>query len=255
VRRGSETIARQQGDLSAKVAELTAVNAQNVALHQRVRRAAERATALNENFLQRLSADLHDGPGQDLGYALMRLETVSAGCTRNGECVAANLGPVRVAVQAALSDLRAISADLQLPDIQHLTLPELVARVVRDYEVKTGAKVQLECALHGNVDAVVRTKITLCRVLQESLANVYRHAGGTSCTVNVLADGDNLVIEVRDAGPGFHPAHARKGRLGLAGMRERVEVVGGTFKIESVAGRGTVVRAVLPLRSREETHV
>lgn len=257
VRRGSQTIAWQQRDLSAKVSELTTVNAQNAVLHQRVRRAAERATALNENFLQRLSADLHDGPGQDLGYALMRLETVSAECSgvRVAEELERNLGPVRIAVQAALADLRAISADLQLPDIQHLTVVELVARSVRDYEGKTMAKVQLECTLADDVAASTRIKITLCRVLQECLANVYRHAGGDNCRVSAHGEGETLTIEVKDSGPGFHPGHgARKGRLGLAGMRERVEIVGGTFSIQSGAGRGTTIRAVLPLWAREEAH-
>jgi signal transduction histidine kinase len=254
VRRGSETIVRQQKDLSEKVAELTALNEQNTALHQRVKRAAERATALNVNFLQRLSADLHDGPGQDLGFALMQLKTVDSTCPApdSPRCPAGTLAPVRAAVQSALDDLRAISADLQLPDIRHLTLPELVARVVRDYEAKTGSKVQLACSVH-DVPASSRIKITLCRVLQESLANAYRHAQGKNCHVTVTGDDDNLAIEVRDEGPGFQPGNGRRhGRLGLAGMRERVEVVGGTFTIQSAAGQGTVVRAALPLASREE---
>jgi signal transduction histidine kinase len=254
VRRGSETIVRQQRDLSEKVAELTALNAQNNALHQRVRRAAERATALNENFLQRLSADLHDGPGQDLGFALMQLKTVDTGCPAIDEpkCAAGSLAPVRAAVQSALDDLRAISADLQLPDIRHLTLPELVARAVRDYETKTATKVQLECAA-PDVPASTRIKITLCRVLQESLANAYRHAQGKNCSVSVTGDEDNLLIEVKDEGPGFQPGTGRRhGRLGLAGMRERVEVVGGTFTIQSAAGQGTTVRATLPLSAKEE---
>ena len=68
-------------------------------------------------------------------------------------------------------------------------------------------------------------------------------------------EGETLTIEVEDSGPGFQPGHgARKGRLGLAGMRERVEIVGGTFSIQSGAGRGTTIRAILPLRSREEAH-
>jgi signal transduction histidine kinase len=256
VRRGSDTITRQQHDLSDKISELTMLNAQNAMLHQRVKRAAERATALNENFLQRLSADLHDGPGQDLGYALMQLKTVGSCAGAQGEnCAAGNLAPVRVAVQAALTDLRAISADLQLPDIRHLTLAELAARAVRDYESKTTCKVQLECAI-ADVPVSVRIKITLCRVLQESLANVYRHAQGNNCRVWVKGDTQTLTIEVRDDGPGFHPGSSRRnGRLGLAGMRERVEIAGGTFAIESAAGKGTIVRAVLPLAAREEMHV
>jgi signal transduction histidine kinase len=255
VRRGGETIARQQAELSAKVAQLTGLNARNAVLHQRVRRAAERATTLNENFLQRLSADLHDGPGQDLGYALMRLESAGSECEGcdNPRCVASNLAPVRVALKSAMADLRAISADLQLPDIQDLSVPELVARFVRDYESKTMSKVELDCTVGVDVPASSRIKITVWRVLQESLANVYRHALGDRCRVSVRCDGDALTIEVKDEGPGFLSATGgRKGRLGLAGMRERTEVVGGTFEIESVAGKGTTVRAVLPLQVREE---
>jgi signal transduction histidine kinase len=256
VRRGSETIVRQQKDLSEKVDELTALNEQNTALHQRVKRAAERATALNESFLQRLSADLHDGPGQDLGFALMQLKTVDNSCpmSKAGRCPASTLAPVRAAVQSALDDLRAISADLQLPDILHLTLPELVARVVRDYEFKTSCKVQLESSI-PDVPASTRIKITLCRVLQESLANVYRHAQGRNCRVRASGDIDSLVIEVKDEGPGFEPAKSHRqhqSRLGLAGMRERVEVVGGTFTIRSAEGQGTMVRATLPMASKEE---
>ena len=254
VRRGSETIVRQQRDLSEKVAQLTALNAQNSLLHQRVKRAAERATALNENFLQRLSADLHDGPGQDLGFALMQLKTVEPNCGAAGtpKCPATSLEPVRVAVQSALNDLRAISADLQLPDIRHLSLPELAARSVRDYETKTGSSVHLECTV-PDVPASMRVKITLCRVLQESLANVYRHAQGKNARVRVSGDAETLGIEVKDDGPGFQPGQNRRhGRLGLAGMRERVEVAGGTFTIQSAAGQGTTVRATLPLTTNEE---
>jgi signal transduction histidine kinase len=258
VRRGSETIVRQQRDLSDKVSQLTTLNAQNSLLHQRVKRAAERATALNENFLQRLSADLHDGPGQDLGFALMQLKTVNTQCPGAGSasCAAGKLEPVRVAVQSALTDLRAISADLQLPDIRHLSVPELTARAVRDYESKTSSKVQLECSM-ADVPASMRVKITLCRVLQESLANVYRHAQGRNARVKVSGDSETMVIEVKDDGPGFQPGNSRRhGRLGLAGMRERVEVAGGTFTIQSAAGQGTTVRATLPLTtSEEELHV
>jgi signal transduction histidine kinase len=257
VRRGSRTIVRQQNDLSDKVAQLTALNAQNTVLHQRVKRAAERATALNENFLQRISADLHDGPGQDLGFALMQLQTIDCcyaakDCAQ--PCIAQGLAPVRVAVEAALTDLRAISADLQLPDIDHLSLAELAARAVRDYESKTASKVQLQCSI-PDVPASGRIKITLCRVLQESLANAFRHAHGKNCRVMVKGNAESITIEVSDEGPGFQPGGGRrKGRLGLAGMRERVEVAGGTFTIESAIARGTTVRAVLPLASREELH-
>jgi len=255
VRRGSETIDHQQHDLSEKVMQLTELNAQNSVLHQRVKRAAERTTALNEHFLQRISADIHDGPGQDLGFALMRLKSVSqtpeCGCAGQ-KWLDENLAPVRAAVQAALTDLRAISGDLQLPDIEHLSVEQLAGRVVRDYESKTTAKVDLETCVAG-VQASERVKITLYRLLQESLANAFHHAKCENCRVVLSADEHSLRIEVMDDGPGFDlRAAMEKGRLGLAGMRERVEVLGGTFELVSGAGKGTTIRASLPLISTEE---
>jgi signal transduction histidine kinase len=255
VRRGSETIDHQQHDLSEKVMQLTELNAQNSVLHQRVKRAAERTTAMNENFLQRISADIHDGPGQDLGFALMRLKSVSqtteCGC-EGQQWLAENLAPVQAAVQAALTDLRAISGDLQLPDIDHLTVEQLAGRVVRDYESKTTAKVGLQSSVSG-VNASERVKITLYRLLQESLANAFHHAKCENCRVILTADEHTLRVEVADDGPGFDLRVAmEKGRLGLAGMRERVEVLGGTFELVSGLGKGTTIRASLPLISLEE---
>jgi signal transduction histidine kinase len=254
--RGSRTIDRQQNDLGEKVMQLTELNGQNAVLHQRVRRAAERATSLNENFLQRLSADIHDGPGQDLGFALMRLTSLddaAVGAPRPGQAwLGENLAPVRAAVQAALADLRAISSDLQLPDIEHLTVAELAARVVRDHESKTTAKVRLESSI-PNVTASMRVKVTLYRLLQESLANAFRHAKCDNCRVVLGSDSKGLTVAITDDGPGFDPrAVHEKGRLGLAGMRERVEVLGGTFELVSGPGVGTTIRASLPFISSEE---
>ena len=76
VRRGSQTIDAQRRELGERVAELSRLLERNAQLDARVRGAAARATAVNERFLRRISADLHDGPGQDLGFALMRLEAM-----------------------------------------------------------------------------------------------------------------------------------------------------------------------------------
>jgi len=251
VGRGSRMISRQRRDLSDKIVQLTALNRQNDLLHERVRRAAARTTELNERFLQSVSADIHDGAGQDLGFALMRLNSIGDVCSRDGAppgCLMEHARPVRTAVQSALTDLRAISANLKLPDIQHLTLGEIAARAVRGYEQKTATKVTLVNALPPAVSAPVRVKITLYRLLQESLANTFHHARCENCRVELKADAQSLTVEVTDDGPGFDlQAALRKGRLGLAGMRERVEILGGTFELDSVRGKGTTIRVTLPL--------
>lgn len=260
VRRGSQTIEQQRLALNEHVAKLTAMNAQNEQLHNRVRRAAASTTALNETFLRRISADLHDGPGQDLGFALMRFESISDSLTgsQNGperrQAATEALRPIHSAVRSALADLRAICEGLQLPDIDTLHLNEIAARAVRDYEGKTGAKVLLT-ATDINTATSLPVKIALYRLLQESLANGFRHAPGVEQQVDIrLADGRLLVV-IRDKGPGFDPnAAVGQGHLGLIGMRERVVVLGGTFEILSRPAQGTVIRVNLPLVVPEMTY-
>lgn len=253
VRRGSRTIIDQQGQLSDKVDQLTVLNEQNTQLQERVIRAAERATALNEDLLQRISADIHDGPGQDLGFALMQLKNMEDSCSTDSQLQPAawakNLGQACIAVQSALTDLRAISADLDLPDIGQLGLAEIAERVVRDFQVKTGCRVTLTASI-PDVAATFRVKVTLYRLLQESLANTFRHAQGKDCRVLLQGNAGVLIVEISDQGPGFDPQAAlQKGRLGLHGMRQRVEVLGGSFDLKSGYGAGTMIRVTLPLNS------
>jgi signal transduction histidine kinase len=257
VRRANNTIIGQQRDLRDKVAQLTALLAQNEQLHDRVRRAAARTTALNERFLHRIAADLHDGPGQGLALGLMRIETLAEVCgacpigVAEGRDVGAEFRTVHSALQSALDDLRAISGGLRLPEIERLSLAETARRAVRDYERKAGLEVTVA------VDDVpsegpLPVKITLYRLVQESLANGFRHGGASGQRVDVTCRDGELVVEVADNGPGFDPRRvADEGHLGLAGMRERVEILGGTFDVQSALGRGTVIRASLPLAPLE----
>lgn len=258
VQRGSQTIERQQADLNEKVAQLTSLVAQNEVLHKRVWRAAASTTALNENFLKRLSADLHDGPGQDLSFALMRFEAVSRargqGSAPAPAAGLAEIESVHAAIDSALKDLRAISGGLRLPEIDRLGITEIAERAIRDYEGKTGIRVRLQATAPQKA-APLPVRIALYRLLQESLANGYRHAGGRGQCVVLSYDGADVLIEIGDEGPGFDLAEAaHKGRLGLTGMRDRIEVLGGSFAVESESSRGTTIRVRLPLTVPEVEH-
>jgi len=260
VRHASNTITAQQTELKEKVTQLTALLAQNEQLHERVRRAAARTTALNERFLHRIAADLHDGPGQSLALALMRMETLADSCSNCPATIAQErtvgdeFRTLHSALQAALDDLRAISGGLHLPEIGQLSPVETARRAVGDYERKAGLAIALR------VDDVPRgaplpVKITLFRLLQEALANGFRHGGRAEQRVTLSTRDGQLLVEVADGGKGFDPGAAvAEGHLGLAGMRERVEILGGTFSVQSASGQGTVIRASLPLAPLEAEH-
>lgn len=259
VGRAGDTIDRQQAALSRQVAQLTDLLGQNEALHQRVQRAAARTTALNERVLRRISAELHDGPVQDIGLALLRLDNVVAqvGDGKTGgddeTAIAHDLDMVQTSMQRALLEIRALSSGMGVPQLSELTLPETLARAVRVHQQRSGTVVTL--ALDGTPErASLPVKITLYRLVQEALHNAYRHAGGIDQRVTLCYDAGRLHIEVADGGAGFGRADSVVGddHLGLAGMRERVESLGGNFRVESAPGQGTRVIADLSLAGEEE---
>ncbi len=253
VSRASNTILFQQSELQEKVLQLTGLLGQNEQLHSRVSRAAARTTALNERFLRRIAADLHDGPGQDLALALLRIDEladVCATCTAflvKRKAANEDFGTIQSALRSALTDMRAILAGLRLPEIGQLSITETVERAVRDYERKTGATVGL-MVTEVPVEAPLSVKITLFRTLQESLANGFRHADGAGQRVSIAGEEGQLIVEISDDGPGFNKrAVLADDHLGLVGMRERVEILGGTFELESAHNNGTLIRVRLPL--------
>ncbi|MCA9945724.1 MAG: sensor histidine kinase [Anaerolineales bacterium] len=250
VGRASNTIVSQQNELEENVTRLNELLQQNEVLNGRVRRAAARTTALNEKNLRRISADLHDGPAQDLALALLRIESLSEAFDDSQPEASKDFRTIRMAISSAMNELRTISAGLRLPEIAPISLSETIQRAIRDFEQKTQANVTLT---QGTLpeQAPLPVKITLYRVLKESLANSYRHAEGAGLTVRIYHEThlpEELVVEISDSGQGFNLQDtAVYNRLGLVGMRERVELLGGRFELHSAIGHGTTIRATLPL--------
>jgi len=254
VRRASDTIEQQRATLNEQISRLTELLAQNRELHDRVRRAAGSVATLNERFLRRIGSELHDGPAQDLGLALLKLDALVGRWEQSQAATGfvEALTSIQSALQNAQKEVRAISTGLSLPQLVELSLRETVIRAVRAHERRTGSRVKLEVAPLPE-QAALPVKITVYRVLQESLNNAYRHAGAANQSIRVFMDGDLLALEVSDEGPGFVPQSSAtfNGHLGLAGMRERVESLGGTFSVKSELGKGTQVTARLVLRAEE----
>jgi signal transduction histidine kinase len=252
VRRGSETIESQREQLKTKLDELSQVLQQNHKLHDKIRLAAVHTTTLNEQFLRRIAADLHDGAAQDLALGLMQFESVA----RKWEARAAEAGEgasldeiamVRTALQSSLRELRSTCVGLQLPEIDRLDAFEVAARAAQDFERKTGSNITVS---HDGTSAQPAwpVKTTMYRLIQEALGNGVRHGRASHLKVDLSCDADSILLEVGDNGCGFDTTHvAAAGHLGLAAMRERVELLRGWVVVSSAPGQGTLVRARLPM--------
>lgn len=253
IQRISNTIRRQQQELTRQVAQLTEVAEQNRELHERVRGAAARAVALNERVLRRLSAELHDGPAQEISLALLRLDHLSALLSAQPDPARAaelehEVALVEGSLRRSLDEVRAMSAGWSLPPLAGLTVAQTIDHVARAHRRRTGEPLDV-ITRNLPLQAPLATKIALYRIIQEALTNAWRHAGGRDVRLTVQPDGGQLRVEVADAGPGFDPARVNGAgeHLGLTGMRERAESLGGRFHVASAAGQGTQVVALLPL--------
>lgn len=253
----NQTIEHQRHALEQKVIELHTLLGQNEGLRQRLIVAAKRNATLNERSLRRLSAELHDGPAQDLGFALIKLEsgeidkTAQALSGETHEKYTKELEVIHSSIARALNEMRAIAGGMCLPELEHISLADTLKRAARSHQRRTQSNVavQLEPSLE-TMSVPLPVKITLYRIAQESLMNAFKHGGGKGQCVSLTANAEELVLEVSDAGPGFEVEGAfSSNRLGLSGMRERVESLGGQFQIDSIKGQGTTVQARLPLHN------
>lgn len=245
----------QQNELEDQVLQLQDLLNQNETLHQRVRRAAARATTLNEQYLRQISSDIHDGPTQDLALALLRIDPLSDVIQDklNNPKISKDFNTIRNALESAMNEIRTISSGLRLPELDRMTPEEVMRRSIHDYEKKSRTNVSMDLDKLPDT-AEVSVKITLYRVIQEALNNGLRHSGGNDQIVKSRGVLDELEIEIADSGPGFNPqATILDDHIGLTGMRERVEVLGGRFQIESSEDSGTKVSVCLPLKPVVDT--
>ena len=213
-------------------------------------RLLRRTNSAIEAERNRIARDLHDGPVQGVSAASLSLEAallmIKAGDAERGIDV---LHKIRLELAGEADALRRLMSGLRPPVLEERGL----IPALRDTLVRFGSEQGVGTEFSGSLAVDVPTDLeTLAyRVVQEALTNCSKHAGATHVSLHVEADQNQLRVEVEDDGQGFESTQAREflrlGRVGLASMRERVELASGTFTVRSSPGRGTTISAALPL--------
>lgn len=250
VLRGSSTIESQRRALKGRVNELNELLRENTTLSQRVQRASQQVAALNEQFLRKVGADIHDGPLQLLGYASMRMDSATIrGNVDTFPDRSEEVEKIKKSLEEAIAELRSICRGLVLPEIETLPIEKVIEHVVAGYQSRTGAEVELSTT---PAPFSVPTSVRICayRFTQEALNNGWTHAHGKGQSVRQEVVGNMLKISVGDRGPGFDPCYIEQGRLGLAGIRQRVESIGGRLEVET-SPCGTTLVLCLPVMNTE----
>jgi signal transduction histidine kinase len=195
-----------------------------------------------------MAAELHDGPIQGLtrlGLALERSQLR----LRRGQLEAGRglLADAQESLAAEVQSLRQIMATMRPPVLEERGLVSALCDYVEVVRQQAGISCTVAAKLPERLPE--DTEIVLYRVVQEALTNVARHARASKARVELTETAEAVVLEVHDDGVGFDPATEQLSGLdhfGLAGMRERVELAGGTWTVWSRPGAGTVLTASLP---------
>lgn len=259
-KRGEEALRRAHDELEQRVrertAELSSANAMLVEQIAERRRAEEELRKLSHKLVdvqeserRDIARELHDEIGQLLTGLKLALET--SPLLKNGEAKK-EMEQTRAIVNELMARVRDLSLNLRPAMLDDLGLLHALLWRFERYAAQTGIRVisNLE-GLKGIEGERMRPEVELAayRIIQEALTNVARYAGVGEVKVNVAADAENLSIQVIDHGRGFLPkaALASGDSSGLAGMRERARLLGGSLTIDAAPGAGTTLTALLPI--------
>ena len=184
-----------------------------------------------------------------LGFAALRLDALRDAA---GAKAAPAVDEVARAVKDSIAEIRTISRGVSLPDIDRRSLPDLVQGLADAHKARTGVSVGVDCFVDTGIDLPEAAKICIYRFVQEGLNNGWRHAEGRGQSVKLRLKGDDLTLSVSDRGPGFvspPPGPGADGTtLGLAGLADRVESLGGQFVARNRDGGGAELTMTLDLR-------
>lgn len=203
----------------------------------------------------RISREIHDGPIQDLFGLTFQMAGLRSDLEEGKtQPVAAALGEIQEHSTEVISELRRICVELRPPSLNLLGLEKAIIAHAEAF-MQAFPDLQVELDLTPDRQLIPeRIRLTLFRVYQQAVINVVRHAkaGRVVVRLRVLPEENRAVLEVQDDGQGFVlpkkiVSLSHGGHLGLVGSMERVEAVGGRLEIESAPGKGTLVRAIVPL--------
>jgi len=219
--------------------------------------AAQRLLAVTEEELQHIVLDIHDGPVQNLFAALSQLTLLRIRMSKDQIGSDEYLPTINRTInllETSLKDIRSLIGVFRAPEFVESGLAEIVEGFVVQHEALTSNTVDLSISQPLPNDVSLSTKIAICRILQEALSNVRRHSGADTASVRLFADKKSIILEIADQGNGFEPppltgpqATENRAHIGLRGMRERAELVGGNLSVESGVGRGTLVHVEVPV--------
>lgn len=250
-RKGAEEeLLKSRDELGRKVQERTA---ELLRTNETLRNLSSKLMSVQENERKRVALEVHDVLGSSLSAIKFKAEEAVFLLPHEGYLnISKPLEELILLVQDTIEKARKIQTDLRPPHLDDLGILAALAWFCRRFQttypgIEVGQTISLQ-----EEEVPDQLKIVIFRITQEAMNNIGKHAQSESAYLILRKIDNTLELSIRDNGRGLDPESLSSGEifkkgLGLASMKERVELSGGSFSIDSVKGKGTVIRAVWPV--------
>ncbi len=252
----SEIVRRKAAQESLRKSEDHSVLllAQSRCLQEQLRLLSRRTLSAQEEERKRISRELHDVIAQMLTGINIRLATLITDEAASTKGLSLKISRAQRLVEKSVDIVHRFARELRPALLDDLGLVPALNAYLQGFAIETGILVNL-LAFKGDEQLTAPMRTSLYRVAQEALTNVARHAKASTVTVTLHKLNNGVLMEIKNDGHTFDVDKmwtVRKNQhLGMLGMRERMEMVGGSFVIESESGVGTTVKAHIPLHHRQ----
>ena len=207
---------------------------------------------IQEEERRKVAREIHDGPAQSIANLVFRVELIENLLDKDINKAKAELTELKSLVRSSIQDIRKIIYDLRPMSLDDLGLIPTLASYIDKFVKETG--IEINFTIIGNQKRLSNTyEVTIFRIVQEALNNIFKHARARSGKVRLEYGLDNINLLIIDDGIGFDPVEINGEKYGLASMKERCTLLGGRINIESRPKRGTIIKIILPLKGSEDT--
>lgn len=214
--------------------------------YRQIRSLSEHLQKIREEERTRIAREIHDELGQHLTVMKMDVSWLNKKIGDSNDAVKQKLQDLMQLLNATVLSVRRISHELR-PNLLDLGLPVAIESHLKEFEKRSGIKTSFEQP-EEEPQLPDSIKAGLFRIFQESITNVARHSSASYVRVDLIKKDDHLLLSIKDNGKGFEieKVSAMK-TLGILGIRERSEMMGGACEIQSSPDKGTLVKIIIPL--------
>lgn len=208
-----------------------------------------------ETERQKISYDLHEQLAQELSALKIDCEMLFSDQPQLPDEIGQRVSKISKSLEKAIQSICNLSYVLRPPDLDHLGLARTVSAYCKDFSEKTGVNVDFFSAGLDDLGFDFDTEINLYRLVQEALNNIRKHANASQVTIRLLTSFPNIILRMEDNGKGFDvekqlTVALNEKRMGIQSMRERVELLNGKMKIQSILNQGTSIFIEVPCQDK-----